>query len=179
MTESSRRCNGAWWSSLGSFDFLILLGFWIKNFSKSPTIGIMLIWYSGANDWLVDNSAETVSQWKWCYGSCWQSSSSLLFSYCLAALICCEAGSEIHSFRLFYSTPSSPLLLRGASDDSTDTVLEFHAEAPQATATEGLAQGPYVATRAGLEPASLRTKGEESTNERPRPTRGRDVVMCL
>jgi len=26
-----------------------------------------------------------------------------------------------------------------------DTVSEFHAKAPQATASEGLAQGPYVA----------------------------------
>jgi len=29
----------------------------------------------------------------------------------------------------FYSAPSSPLLLRGAPDYSTDTVLEFHVEA--------------------------------------------------
>src|SRR6218665_3812614 len=29
----------------------------------------------------------------------------------------------------FYSAPSSPLLLRGATDYSTDTVSEFHAEA--------------------------------------------------
>src|SRR6218665_853780 len=29
----------------------------------------------------------------------------------------------------FYSAPSSPLLLRGAPDYSTDTVSEFHAEA--------------------------------------------------
>src|SRR6218665_611514 len=29
----------------------------------------------------------------------------------------------------FYSTPSSPLLLRGAPDYSTDTISEFHAEA--------------------------------------------------
>ena len=28
---------------------------------------------------------------------------------------------------------------------STDTVPEFHAEAPQATVSEGLTQGPYVA----------------------------------
>ena len=28
----------------------------------------------------------------------------------------------------FYSAPSSPLLLRGAPDYSTDTVSEFHAE---------------------------------------------------
>ena len=29
----------------------------------------------------------------------------------------------------FYSAPSNPLPLRGAPDYSTDTVLEFHAEA--------------------------------------------------
>ena len=29
----------------------------------------------------------------------------------------------------FYCAPSSPLLLRGAPDYSTDTVSEFHAEA--------------------------------------------------
>ena len=34
--------------------------------------------------------------------------------------------------------------------NSTDTLLKFHAEAPQATASEGLAQGPYVAARAGF-----------------------------
>ena len=46
---------------------------------------------------------------------------------------------------------------------------EFHAEAPQATAREGLAQGPYVADRAGFEHATLRTKGTESISEPPRP----------
>ena len=56
------------------------------------------------------------------------------------------------------------------SRHSTDTVSEFHAEAPQATVSEGLAQGPYVAARAGFEPEILRTKGDESTNESPRPT---------
>ena len=63
--------------------------------------------------------------------------------------------NNVHSFIYsghFYSAPSSPLLLRGAPDDSTDTVSEFHAEAPQATAGKGLAQGPYVAARAGVEP---------------------------
>ena len=38
----------------------------------------------------------------------------------------------------------------------TYTVSEFHAEAQQATASEGLAQGPYVAARAGFEPMTLR-----------------------
>ena len=55
------------------------------------------------------------------------------------------------------------------SRHSTDTVLKFHAKAPQATASEGLAQGPYVSARAEFEPATLRTKGDESTNEPPRP----------
>ena len=47
---------------------------------------------------------------------------------------------------------------------------EFHAEAPQATASEGLAQGPYVTARAGFDPATLRRKGDESTNVPPRFT---------
>ena len=51
-----------------------------------------------------------------------------------------------------------------------DTVLEFHAEASQATAGEGLTQGPYMAVRVGFEPVALRTKGDESTNEPPLPT---------
>jgi len=54
------------------------------------------------------------------------------------------------------------------SRHSTDTVSEFHAEAPQATASEGLDQGPYVAARAGFKPETLRTKGAESTNGPPR-----------
>src|SRR6218665_3969012 len=43
-----------------------------------------------------------------------------------------EECSFIHSFihsGHFYSASSSPLLLRGAPDYSTDTVSEFHAEA--------------------------------------------------
>ena len=50
-----------------------------------------------------------------------------------------------------------------------DTVLEFQAEAPQATASERLVQGPYMAARAGFDPTTFRTKGHESTNEPPCP----------
>jgi len=39
------------------------------------------------------------------------------------------------------------------SRHSTDTVPELYAEAPQATVSEGLAQGPYV--KAGAEPMTL------------------------
>ena len=51
-----------------------------------------------------------------------------------------------------------------------DTVSEFHAEASQATVNEELAKGPYVAARAGVEPTTLRAKGDESTNKPQRPT---------
>jgi len=48
-------------------------------------------------------------------------------------------------------------------------VPELHAKAPQATASEGLDQGPYEAARVGFEFASLRMKGDESTNEPSAP----------
>ena len=47
---------------------------------------------------------------------------------------------------------------------STVTVSEFDTEAPQATVSEGFAQVPYVAARAGVEPMTLRTKGVDATN---------------
>ena len=46
-----------------------------------------------------------------------------------------------------------------------ESVSEFHIKAPQATASEGLTQGPYVVTKAGFEPMTLRTKGDESTDK--------------
>jgi len=71
--------------------------------------------------------------------------------------------SLIHS-GYFYSASSSPLLLRGVSRHSMDTVSKFHAKAPQATASEGLAEGHYMAARAGVKPMTLWTKGVDSTN---------------
>ena len=62
------------------------------------------------------------------------------------------SSSFIHS-GYFYSTSSSPLLLRGAP------------EALQATVSEGLAHDPYVVSRVGFEPATLRTQGPELTTE--------------
>ena len=52
-----------------------------------------------------------------------------------------------------------------------DTVSEFtRGSAIQATVSEGLAQDPYVATRAGFEPTTLRSKRIDSTNAPQRPT---------
>src|SRR6218665_2051897 len=64
--------------------------------------------------------------------------------------------SFIHSGN-FYSATSSPLLLRGAPDYSTNTV------------GKGLAQGPYMAARAGVEPTTLRLRVVASTNAPPCP----------
>ena len=75
----------------------------------------------------------------------------------------------IHSSH-FYSASSSPLLLRGAPDYSTDTVSEFHAEAHRQLLVK--AQGPYVASRAGVEPTTLRLKVIVSTKAPPHPTSG-------
>jgi len=76
-----------------------------------------------------------------------------------------------HHSCYFYSTSSSPLLLKRRSRHSMDTVSEFHAEAPQATVSEGLTQGPYVVARVGVEPMTLRTKDIDSTNVPPHPTK--------
>src|SRR6218665_2750770 len=51
----------------------------------------------------------------------------------------------VHSFihpGHFYSAPSSPLLLRGAPDYSTDTVSEFHAEAHRQLQVKDLPKVP-------------------------------------
>src|SRR6218665_1633050 len=65
------------------------------------------------------------------------------------------------SFMVFLSRLFKSTTTQKRSQNSTNTVPEFHAEGPQATASEGLAQGPYVAARAGFEPATLRTIGVE------------------
>ena len=78
----------------------------------------------------------------------------------------------IHS--VFFKSTTTPI----RSWHSTDTVLEFRAETPQATASEGLAQGPNKAARAGFEPTSHRMKGNESTNEPPRPTVVTNQLWC-
>ena len=76
----------------------------------------------------------------------------------------------------FYSAPSSPLLLRGAPDYSTDTVSEFHAEAHswQLHVIKGLAQSPYVAARARVEthdpPVESNHLNQGATTSRPGDT---------
>src|SRR6218665_165277 len=78
--------------------------------------------------------------------------------------------SFIHSGH-FYSAHSSPLLLRGAPDYSTDTVSEFHAETHRQLQVKDLSKTPDVAAiEQGVEPTTLRLKVIVSTKAPPRPT---------
>ena len=63
-------------------------------------------------------------------------------------------GLFSHSFIQAISIAPPPLIL--------------NVEGPLAIVSKGLAQGPYVAARAGFQPETLRTKGDESTNDPPR-----------
>jgi len=54
---------------------------------------------------------------------------------------------NLHSFIQAISIATQ--VIQKCPHHSTDAVWKFHAEASQATASEELAQGSYVATRAG------------------------------
>src|SRR6218665_1056812 len=53
------------------------------------------------------------------------------------------------------------------------TLSEFTCRNLQATVSEGLAQGLYMAARAGFKPMTLWSKGIDSTNAPPRP-----ITLC-
>src|SRR6218665_1905747 len=76
------------------------------------------------------------------YGEVWVkcrfSKGYVLVMYMLS---CQFIHSFIHSGH-FYSAPSSPLLLRGAPDYSTDTVSEFHAKAHRQLQVKDLPKVP-------------------------------------
>ena len=76
---------------------------------------------------------------------------------------------------VLYLPISTALLTAGAVQNRSRPLQltlcrSLHAEALQATVSEGLEQGPYMVARAGFEPTILRSKGVESTNAPPRPT---------
>jgi len=75
---------------------------------------------------------------------------------------------------LILAIPTVPLQVHFYSEalPTTARILcqSFTAEAQQTTASEGLAQGPYMAARVGFEPMTLRTKFIKSANEPSRST---------
>ena len=77
----------------------------------------------------------------------------------------------------FYSTSHSMRLSEALPTTEIDTVRVFSAEVLQATVSEGLAHGPYLAARAGFETAPLQSKGIDSTNAPPQT--GIQTYVCM
>jgi len=65
--------------------------------------------------------------------------------------------NSIHSFRLFLRRLFKSTTTQGVPHTAR-ILSEFHAEAPHATASEGLVQGPYMAAGAGFEPTDERQR---------------------
>src|SRR6218665_2985378 len=76
--------------------------------------------------------------------------------------------SFIHSSH-FYIASSSPLI-RGAPGLLHGYCIGVSRRSAQETVRKGLAQGPYVAARAEVEPTILRLRVIDLTNAPPRPT---------
>src|SRR6218665_1414965 len=92
-----------------------------------------------------------------CYVTMLSLQGSHCFTICLLRLYL-----PLHVTSLFIQAMSvAPL--QALNTQYTD-VSKFEAEAPQATASEGLAQGPYVTAKTGLKPTTFQTKGVQSTN---------------
>ena len=71
----------------------------------------------------------------------------------------------------FYSASHHSMILQKRSPPQKLTLgRSLHAEALQATVSEGLSQGPYMADRAENEPTTLRSKGVVSANGPPCPS---------
>ena len=73
----------------------------------------------------------------------------------------------IHSDH-FYSASSSPLLLRRAPDIARTLCRSFTPKRHGQLQVTELAQGSYVAARAGVEPTTLGLKGIDPTKAPPR-----------
>src|SRR6218665_3036786 len=79
----------------------------------------------------------------------------------------------------FYSASHSITLSEELPITAIYTESEFTREALQATVSEGLVHGPYVAARAEFEPTTYRLKGIVSTNAPPRPTMRMLQYACM
>jgi len=76
----------------------------------------------------------------------------------------------IHSFRPFLKRPFKSSTSQQRSRLQNGYCIGVSRRRSQATAGKGLAQGPYVAARAGVEPTTLGLKVIVSTKAPPRPT---------
>src|SRR6218665_3474272 len=77
--------------------------------------------------------------------------------------------SFIHSFWPFLSRPFKSSTAQRRSRLQHGYCIGVSRRSTQATAGKGLAQGPYMAAKAGVEPATLRLRVITSTNAPPCP----------
>src|SRR6218665_2222603 len=85
----------------------------------------------------------------------------------------------IHSFILAISIAPLQVLLRGASNYSTDYCIGVSCRSALATVGKGLALGPCWAARAGVKPTTHQLKVIDSTKAPLRPTpRPRTLSRC-
>src|SRR6218665_2200104 len=80
------------------------------------------------------------------------------------------SASFIHSFRPFLWRPFKPSTTQRRSRLQHGYCIGVSRRSAQATAGKGLAQGPYMAARAGVEPTTLWLRVIASTNAPPCPT---------
>src|SRR6218665_3799261 len=79
--------------------------------------------------------------------------------------------SFIHSFLPFLLRPFKSFTTQRRSRLQHGYCIGVSRRSAQATVGKGLAQGPYVAARAGVEPTTLRLRVIASTNAPPCPTK--------
>src|SRR6218665_547798 len=94
-------------------------------------------------------------------------------NHCLVSYIRMPIDT-VHSFirsGYFYSTSSSPLLLRGAPDTARILCRSFTPKCHRQLRMKDFPRvPPYVAARVGFEPVTLWSTAIDSTDEPPRPT---------
>src|SRR6218665_1758228 len=88
------------------------------------------------------------------------------FEYCILPIF--RKYKFVHSDH-FYGASLSPLLLRSAPDTARILCRSFTPKRHRQLGLKGLAQGLYMAARAGVEPTTLRLKAIDSTNAPPCP----------
>src|SRR6218665_959207 len=75
-----------------------------------------------------------------------------------------------HSFCPFLYRPFKSSTTQGRSRLQHGYCIGVSRQSAQATVGKGLAQGPYMAARAGVEPTTLQLKAIDSTKAPPCPT---------
>src|SRR6218665_2197943 len=102
-----------------------------------------------------------------------------IFIYLIFPSILYSFHSFIHSFRPFLYRPFKSSTTQRRSRLQHGYCIGVSRRSAQATVGKGLAQGPYMPARAGVEPTTLRLKAIDSTKAPPCPTWWRLIFIYL